>query len=64
MEQPISNNIINQKLEEDISIISKTRSSTEHNGMELVITLVLLYKINNYDDLINILRYAILKTRK
>lgn len=51
MEQPISN----EKMQEETYIIPKTRNSTEHNGMELVIAVVLLYRINNYDELINIL---------
>ena len=35
--------------------IPKTRSSTEHNGMELVVAIVLLYRINNYCELLVIL---------
>jgi hypothetical protein len=33
----------------------KTRKSTEYNGMELVVGIVLLDRIKNYDELINIL---------
>lgn len=48
MEQTVKN-------EEETTNILKTRTSTEHNGMELTIAMVLLYRINDCDELINIL---------